>query len=594
MSATDDLDARVVQYAQKYGLGENAKTKGLEAYAVHLFAQEDGLDAVLEGEDTWEAWLSEYILPGDDLGVDGVLTDDSAKRVVLIQCTWRTSMDKIEAKLNDFSGVVDRLLNPEFVKHGGEAVQQLLGSLKDQIDDGYAVELRFVTNMAVGDKDRLKAIVEAANNSFDEAGRKINLEIYGRAELDQLDDDLKNVSVSNSLPEVTFAIQNEKFLTWTVVSGAPRETLVGIIKGNELAALYKTYGIRLFTANIRLPLATRKINPVIRSTAEEHPDDFFYFNNGVSAVCKDFDVDGTQVTARGFQIINGAQTVDALRKSIGKNPNDKVYVMFRLTESESYGQDKNFTQNVIQYNNTQNPVKVSDFFSNDPIQVWLSKNLDPMSGKAPMPVFYYVHKSGHKPSSGKGKKQLKIDVFAGIRHSFIYGPVTSYKEPATFFDRDGKYDQAFGVTGKPVTSWDKETLAEAAAAIAINSQVQAEAKTIQAKQRELKKQGSKTELIEAKYLYRLSRYVGALVAVGLRVVIPAQLTDFASLMASKKNFEKFTNPLIEHARSLVENEMLDLVETGAVQPEYNFARDEKLWRKLEKRMESAALTKINF
>ena len=69
----DDLEARVVRYALKYGHGETAKTKGLEAYAVHLFALEDGLDAVLGGEDTWEARLDDYILPTDDLGVDGVL-----------------------------------------------------------------------------------------------------------------------------------------------------------------------------------------------------------------------------------------------------------------------------------------------------------------------------------------------------------------------------------------------------------------------------------------------------------------------------------------------------------------------------------------
>lgn len=595
MADSKNLSDVVAEYAVKYGHQASEKTKGLEAYAVHLFAQEDGLDAVLDGELTWDTDLSELILPGDDLGVDGVLIDEAGKRIVLIQCTWRATLEKMENKLNEFSGVVDRLLNPDYVKHGGEAAQQLLGSLPDRIKDGYSVELRFVTNMAIGNKERLTAIADASNNAFDESGRKINLELYGRAELEQLGEDLKNVTELNALPVVQFSIQKDKTIIWTVQEGAPRNSLVGLIKGNELAALNKEFGLRLFTANIRLPLATRKVNPRIRKTAEEEPDDFFYYNNGVSAVCSEFAIDGTTVTAKGFQIINGAQTVDALKKTLGKKPNGKVYVLFRMTDADTTsGSDKTFAQNVIRFNNTQNPVKVSDFFANDPIQTWLSKTLDSMSGKEPMPSFFYLHKAGHKPSQAKGRKALKIDVLAGLRHAFLYGPVLSYKAPALLFDQEDLYAQAFGVGGDLKESWDDETLAETAAAIAINSEIQAIARGVQSTQRDLKKSGSTTELIEAKYLFRLSRYVAALVAVGLRAIIPTQLPDFRSLMASQKSFDRYVTPLIEQARVLVENEMLQLEESGAVQPEYNFARDESAWRRLEKLIESAALTKIKF
>ena len=90
-----------------------------------------------------------------------------------------------------------------------------------------------------------------------------------------------------------------------------------------------------------------------------------------------------------------------------------------------------------------------------------------------MPTFFYVHKSGYKLHKAGGSKQLKIDVFAGIRHAFIYGPITSYKEPTQFFDRDEKYWEAFGVAGKPVDEvGDEETLAEAGVAIAITDRVQ--------------------------------------------------------------------------------------------------------------------------
>jgi hypothetical protein len=89
-----ELTKRTSDYAQKYGFLETQHPIGFEAYVVHLFAQEDGLDAVLGGQDTFDADLSESILHSDDLGVDGVLVDDSAKRIVIIQATMQAA-DKL-------------------------------------------------------------------------------------------------------------------------------------------------------------------------------------------------------------------------------------------------------------------------------------------------------------------------------------------------------------------------------------------------------------------------------------------------------------------------------------------------------------------
>jgi hypothetical protein len=211
-----------------------------------------------------------------------------------------------------------------------------------------------------------------------------------------------------------------------------------------------------------------------------------------------------------------------------------------------------------------------------------------------MPAFYYVHKSGYRPPNTQGRKQLKIDTFAGLRHAFLKGPVQSFKDPAAFFDRSGLYNEAFGIGGKLEDSWDSETLAQAACAIAINDRVQRAAKEVQTKERELRKQGKDIDLPEARYLYRLGRYVTALVAVGLHAIIPSKIDDFATLMASQATFDRYVDPLTTRARDLVENEMVERLQGGDVQPEYNFARDLKAWTKLETRMESAALTKVEF
>src|SRR5206468_59327 len=89
----------------------------------------------------------------------------------------------------------------------------------------------------------------------------------------------------------------------------PYPTLVAIVKGNALRDLYKKHKEALFAQNIRGYLGNRGLNGKIIETAETRPNDFFYFNNGVSAICTGFDLEGEELVATNCQIINGAQTV---------------------------------------------------------------------------------------------------------------------------------------------------------------------------------------------------------------------------------------------------------------------------------------------
>ncbi len=114
-------------YAVKYGFKPTDCEKGLEAYAAHVFVQEDGFDALLAGATSDEADLSEFILRSDDLHVDVVLEDETHKQFILVQAMWRTKTFD-EMKLNDFANVVDRLIEPSYLQKGGERVRDLLGS----------------------------------------------------------------------------------------------------------------------------------------------------------------------------------------------------------------------------------------------------------------------------------------------------------------------------------------------------------------------------------------------------------------------------------------------------------------------------------
>ena len=74
MAGKNDGDLRTICafYAQKYKYRADALERGLEGYAAHLFAQEEGFDAVLDTELTTAADLSDYICRSNDLKIDVV------------------------------------------------------------------------------------------------------------------------------------------------------------------------------------------------------------------------------------------------------------------------------------------------------------------------------------------------------------------------------------------------------------------------------------------------------------------------------------------------------------------------------------------
>lgn len=561
-------------YAKHYKYNQSRLEKGLEGFAAHLFVQEAGFNKLLGGEPTREVDLSEFICRSNDLGIDCVLEDEENNRIMLVQAAWRKK-NLEEDKVGAFFDVVQRIRSGEYKKTGGEQIQDLLGGFNQQFDDGWQVILRFVTNGSMGANDKLQALVAAKQLAYEESGQNVLCELYGESELRLHKESLTSAIAGGLVGEVSLNFQDGKILEFA----APYRTIVAAIKGNELVNLFnkRGVGLHLFNLNVRLPLATMKVNKKIIDTASSNVDSssFFYYNNGVSAVCSEYSLTGNTVTAKRFQVINGAQTVKALVTAYRDNPNNDVYVLFRLTEtSDLYGGP--FTENIIRYNNTQNPVTASDFFSNDPIQEWLRDNLRKISGKGPIPNFYYIFKAGYRPKGTTGSG-IKMEEFAKLRHASLHGPVLSYRSPKDIFSGDKDkaiYWEAFGIDNKPVEAWPEAELYRAGCALALNQYILQIAKTL--KGNEKTKYGD-----EAKYLARMARYVMSLVFVGLEAIKSDSFHDYQTLTASKATFKKHVDPILTGARDVLRNEYKRRKEERpGQQPEYNLARDAILWLRI--------------
>jgi hypothetical protein len=118
--------------------------------------------------------------------------------------------------------------------------------------------------------------------------------------------------------------------------------------------------------------------------------------------------------------------------------------MVRVTEI-SLRQNKEqeaFIENITKWNNTQNPVKVPDFRSNDLVQRDLHKRFAEISlGSRPLD---YRNKRGAKDP--KSVVPISMEEFAKTIHSFKWGPPDMWGGTAALFSlgKDGRYAHVFG------------------------------------------------------------------------------------------------------------------------------------------------------
>ncbi len=565
------IQDQVKKYAAKYGR-PNDYGYGFETYTAHLFSGEEGLGAGLD--DHWEDDLSDLVLPNNDRGIDVVLKDETNKRLVLVQCKYSPRKPPDEDSLHRLVQAHDYLRDPEFMATASTALRDALGEYADAVADGWRVELRFATAASVTSDHALRRAAEAATRTFEKKGDEVRVVVLDRVDLSRAKRDLHNID-SGLVASVSIKVKGS--MCFEIPAGASRHALVARISANELLNLYRQQGMALFAFNIRLPLAVGRptsINERMRETAQSNDQagDFFFFNNGVSAVCSKFTITDNTVTADRFQIINGAQTVDALNRATTVND---VYLLFRLTATDEPTGGE-FTVSVIRYNNTQNPIADSDFRSNDPIQTFLHEQFGSrLSGQGALKArsFTYAPKRGMK-TKGKSRR-LRLEELAKLRHSFLYGPIVSYRNPKCLWELGNKYEEAFGEQGQFADTWSDEALCEAGCAYEIWQRVLETGADLKGK---TDAQGN--PVLEGRYLKRMSLYVVGLVGAGLREWHgqPEGFATWCGLVGSPSEFSRFVEPLIREARKTLGSAFQARLATKQeVQPEYNLARDDGAW-----------------
>jgi hypothetical protein len=413
----------------------------------------------------FEVWAAELLLriegtdadPADlvyktnDLKVDIAFEEEDGKVLVLGQTKFvsiASNPDVSETEVHDFFKRHEIFLDQDkwFAEHASEQLHDLLVDYRDRLKNGWAIKYYFLTTGTAS--DRVKELVQALDRAVKTKAENVSFELYDFYRL-------KDVYTRTRSLEATIApFVDIQFPEGTmVIKDKPHKTLLSVVKGNALVNLYRKEKDSLFAYNIRSFLGKR-VNRELVDTAKYGPSDFYYFNNGVSAICTRIEHKHDNVYRfHDFQIINGAQTVGSLHAVRDLSP--ECEVLLRITEGASVKTEKGFNADIIRYNNTQNVVKASDFRSNDKIQYWLEDKLKTTRARGAIrsPLAYIRKRSFHRT---RAATVVKFEDFAKIRFAFLHEPTRCIADPRSLWtlnEDGGLYESAFGVGGEIAEFW---------------------------------------------------------------------------------------------------------------------------------------------
>lgn len=277
---------------------------------------------------------------------------------------------------------------------GNNKLQRKLSEVSQALDDDYEICFELVTTSQLTDaarKDLETFQVELAkiseNENWDATITLVDSqELTRRYEL-ALETDNPSVNYNLNLSDCKYMVETIAG-TQVVLAAVPLKDCVqlpGIKDGS------------LFQKNVRQSLGTSNtVNKGIRQTilGDRHKD-FFFFHNGITAICNKMEIQGALLKMNGLSVVNGCQSLNTIlscSESVKKL--DDTFVMFRFYEIPQRDRADRISINT----NSQSAVKPRDLRSNDKRVLNLKRSFE-----LKYPSGYFITKRGEQAPADKDK-----------------------------------------------------------------------------------------------------------------------------------------------------------------------------------------------
>lgn len=196
----------------------------------------------------------------------------------------------------------------------------------------------------------------------------------------------KNQQDSDVPASCDFTFQLEPNSYHQTDSDADYRTLSMTVPVKQVIDVFSKHSYKIFRLNPRGPLGN-KVNASIKRTLLDETERrrFHLLNNGITAFCDSYRLEGDKLIVDDFQIINGCQTTVTLwnaRAAIQDDPS--VQVTVKLTQCPT-----DFADTIAKTTNSQTALRAEDFTSNEPVQIRLQREFSQMT-----PPWFYQIKRG--------------------------------------------------------------------------------------------------------------------------------------------------------------------------------------------------------
>lgn len=343
----DDLNSSDSEFESKL------QTRCLAAFAVQAITECTDFDAgasVIDG--------------GEDNGLDAVFYSPAQNCLVLVQAKWIKDgkSEPDSAGVAKFCNGVRDLVNSEFERFN-DRLKRRQSSIENALSN---FNCRLLLVLAHTGKS---ALAQHATRQVEDL-------------LGELNDATDIASFQNMGQERIYSMMAEGaaggainlefgLSAWGKVD-SPHVAFYGMVTGTEIATWWSQCGERLFAKNLRGVLGATDVNKQVSETIDSRPDDFWYFNNGITVTAKSVEKTpagggnrdlGTFRASAAF-VVNGAQTVSTVGRYRGASENlARIRIPLRVISLA--GSSDDYGALITRTNNTQNRIEARDFVSQD-------------------------------------------------------------------------------------------------------------------------------------------------------------------------------------------------------------------------------------
>jgi hypothetical protein len=329
----------------------------------------------------------------DDKQIDAIVIDDEKSLVRIVQGKFVqggvVNAEPLREVLSSWIQIKDlaRLQNVANTK-----LRRKLSELAVALDEDYEVSFELIATGGLTDSARhdLEAFQQELAKLSDGEGFNATIHVIDAEELQRRYDyamEADNPSISYKLNLI-----GSKYM-YHEIAGTP--VLVSALPLKECINLPGIKDGTLFQKNVRQSLgSSNAVNKGIRNTIiGDKRSDFFFFHNGITALCSKMELNGDVLSLWGLSVVNGCQSLNTILScSETVKKADDLFIMCRFYEIPQ----RDRADKISLYTNSQSAVKARDLRSNDKRVLAIKKAYE-----LKYPSGYFITKRGEIASASK-------------------------------------------------------------------------------------------------------------------------------------------------------------------------------------------------